>query len=537
MKSKKLRIRVMKKYLIILTTLFTFSACTDLDLLPADADVDAVVFSNPEGYRQYLAKIYAAFTLTGQQGPNGLPDISIVNDEGFTSYIRCYWKAQELPTDEAIIAWTDAGIRDMNTQTWSSENQFIRVVYYRIFYIIAYANDFLTQSTEARLDLYGIAEADRPAIRTFRAEARFLRALAYWHALDIFRNVPILTAITTALLEQSTPAQLFSFIEEELNDIEDEMIAPLSNQYGRADRAALWMLQAKLYLNAQVYINQTRWDEATLALGKVIQAGYSLAPNYRHLFMADNRQFGVGGGAPTEFIFAFPADGNRIRNWGTTTFLVSGAIGGSMIATDFGVAGGWAGLRTTSVMVEKFENVVNPGDLDPRGIFHTDGQSREILDVGQFTQGYAVPKWSNMRSDGTPGQDNTWVDTDYPMFRLADAYLMYAEAVLRGGSPTAGDPLQYVNALRERAYGNSSGNITGAQLTLDFILDERVRELYWEATRRTDLVRYGQFTTSGIWPWKGGEPNGVTTSAHLNIFPIPASDLMANPRLRQNPEY
>jgi starch-binding outer membrane protein, SusD/RagB family len=520
------------KKLVILFFSVSLWACTDLELTPADADVDAVVFSDPAAYRSYLAKIYAAYTLTGQQGPNGLPDISIVNDEGFTSYIRCYWKAQELPTDEAVIAWTDAGIRDLNTQQWSSENQFVRVVYYRIFYIIAYANDFLTQSSEARLDQYGIAESDRPAIRQYRAEARFLRAMAYWHALDLFRNVPILTAITTELPEQRTAVELFDFIESELMAIESEMAAPRAHEYGRADRAALWMLQTKLYLNAEVYDKPAKYTEAAAAARKVIDAGYSLAPNYRELFMADNHRL-----KDSELIFTLISDGTRVRTWGGTTFLVHGALGGAMVDTDYGVSGAWAGMRTTSAMVEKFENVVDGVELDPRAIFYTTGQTRTINDVGQFTQGYAVPKYTNKKSTGADGSDNTFVDTDYPMFRLADAYLMYAEAVLRGGSGSLSDALGYVNALRERAYGNATANIASEELTLDFILDERVRELYWEATRRVDLIRYGRFTTEGVWPWKGGVADGATTSSHLNIFPIPASDLIANPRLDQNDGY
>ncbi|MDN4164104.1 RagB/SusD family nutrient uptake outer membrane protein [Cytophagales bacterium LB-30] len=522
----------MKKLVIFLLFLLPLAACTDLDLKPKDGDVDAVVFRDPEAYRSYLAKVYAAFSHTGQQGPAGRPDISIVPDEGFTSYIRAYWKAQELTTDEAVIAWTDAGIRDMNDHNWSSENQFVRVVYYRIFYIIAYANDFLAQSTDAKLEANGISAADRAVIQLYRAEARFLRALAYWHALDLFRNVPILTAISTELPVQGSPEELFSFIEGELNAIESVMADPRTNEYGRADKAAVWMLQAKLYLNAQAQIGVDRYSDAATAAKKVIDAGYSLAANYPELFMADNDKE-----RDTELIFTLPADGIDAQNWGSTTFLVHGAIGGSMVDADYGVSGAWAGMRTTSAMVAKFSGATVPVAQDPRAIFYTDGQSLEITDIGTFTDGYAVPKFTNKTSAGGDGSNNTWCDTDYPMFRLADAYLIYAEAVLRGGTGSVGDAVGYINLLRERAYGNNSANITQAQLTLDFVLDERVRELYWEGTRRIDLIRYGRFTDQGIWPWKGGVAEGRLTESWRNIFPIPSSDLIANPRLKQNPEY
>ena len=128
--------------------------------------------------------------MTGQEGPSGNSDISIVNDEGFTSYIRAYWKAQELTTDEAVVGWTDAGIRDLHELS-GLRNQFARVLYYRISLIVSIANDFLKQSSQERLDANGINAADQALIQGYRAEARFLRALAYWHALDLFRNVVI----------------------------------------------------------------------------------------------------------------------------------------------------------------------------------------------------------------------------------------------------------------------------------------------------------------------------------------------------------
>jgi len=125
------------------------------------------------------------------------------------------------------------------------------------------------------------------------------------------------------------------------------------------------------------------------------------------------------------------------------------------------------------------------------------------------------------------------VNTDFPVFRLADVYLMLAEAVVKGGEGSSrGIALGYVNQLRERAFGDNSGNITDGQMTADFILDERARELYWECTRRTDLVRYGKFTTADyLWEWKGGVKEGKAVDSKYNIYPIPSTDLTANPNL------
>ena len=518
-----------KLFFLTVAILFLGVSCTDLEILPEDASTEFEVFKDPAAYRAYLAKLYAAFSLTGQEGPDGDGDISIVNDEGFTSYIRVYWKAQELTTDEAVIAWSDAGIRDLHEHSWTSENQFVRVLYYRIALIVSIANDFINQSSSERLAANGISGADVEIINRYRAEARFLRALAYWHALDFFRNVAVVTEISSDFPFQSTPTELFDFIETELAEIEAEMAAPRANEYGRADQAALWMLQAKLYLNAEVYNVAPKYTECITACKKVIDAGYTLNDEYQTLFMTNNH-------TSNEIIFALISDGKNSQNWGSTTFLVHGAIGGEMEDTDYGVSGGWGGMRTTSVMVGKFPDVT--GNIDSRAIFYTNGQSLEIDDIGEFTDGYAVPKFVNLSPAGVAGSDVTHVDTDYPMFRLPDAYLMYAEAIRRGG--TGGDineAVSLINSMRERAYGNTDGNITEPELDLAFILDERVRELYWEATRRVDLIRYGQFSDQGVWPWKGGVKEGKTTEPFRDYFPIPASDLLANPNMDQNDGY
>lgn len=518
----------MKKTLVLVFSLGVLSSCTDLDVLPQDSLLDNIVFQEEVNYTRYLAKVYASMSLTGQKGPDGDRDLDIIADEGFTSYNRSYWKAQQLTTDEAIIAWTDAGVDDLHTHQWSSENQFIRVLYYRILYTVALTNDFLRVSSTELLDINGISQDFRPTIDIYRAEARYIRALAYWHALDLFRNVPLVTAISTELPSQATPQQLFEFIESELAEIETFMVDAQQNDYGRADKAALWMLRAKLYLNAEVYIGVDRYADCRTECDKVIAAGYSLAPNYQNNFMADNH-------TSPELIFTLPSDGEQSQSWGSTTFLVNGSIGGTMVQKDYGVNDGWAGLRTTSAFVAKFDDIT--GDTDSRAIFYTDGQTLEIETVTEFTNGYAVPKYTNIPSVGIANDGNIQVDTDYPMFRLADAYLMYAECHLKNGGGDANTALAYVNALRERAYGDMTGNVIAADLTLDFLLDERSRELYWEAHRRTDLIRYEKFSSQGIWPWKGGVQEGALTEDYRNIFPIPASDLIANPKLEQNDQY
>jgi hypothetical protein len=176
---------------------------------------------------------------------------------------------------------------------------------------------------------------------------------------------------------------------------------------------------------------------------------------------------------------------------------------------------------------------------DSRAMFFTEDQTLEIEDPFDFTNGYAIAKFKNVDVNGNRGSDSSgeFVDIDFPMFRLADAYLMYAEAFLNGGGGDATTAKDYINELRKRAYGNDSGNISANEITDSFILDERSRELFWEGHRRTDLIRFKQFSTQGVWPWKGGVMEGKTTESFRDYYPIPSSDIIANPNLKQNDGY
>ena len=737
--------RIIKITFLAAALMLFIASCTkDLSTTPINPTLytPANAYTNAAGYKAVLAKCYAGLSVTGQQGPAGKPDISGI-DEGFGEYIRMYWYHQELTTDESVMAWNDQTVHDFHSQAWGSGDVFIAAMYYRIFYQVSLCNEFIRESADSKLDSRGIIGQDKINCQYYRAEARYLRALSYYHALDLFGNVPFVTEADSPgkfFPPQKDRAFLFSYVESELKAIEPLMIGARANDYGRADQGALWTLLAKLYLNAKVYIGTDRNTDCITYCNKVISAGYTLEPKYKNLFLADNN-------LSNEMIFPVEFDGVNQKTYGGTTFIISAAIGGSMNPADYGTANTWGGTRTTKSLVELFypnlkdglwhsgtppkntksypllycpgsyqgwhpdntftvlasvksdnnfegylyfqngavemkfsttntwdgndygdtassgnsgvlvhpgnnikiadagyykvnvdmtaktytflkttwgvigdatpggwttdtpmaydtasktwkvtldlvggtglkfranggwdlnygddgqklgllkpggDNITIPEDgsynvtmklgypdytyiiarnsYDERAMFYTDGQSLEIKDVGTFTDGYAVTKFSNLTSTGAPGSSTTFMDADFPMFRLADVYLMYAEAVLRGGGGgSTSQALNYVNAIRERAYGDQAGDITAAQLDLPFILAERGRELYWECHRRTDLIRFGEFSTSTyLWPWKGGAKNGISVPAFYDIFPIPSSDVSANPNLHQNTGY
>lgn len=525
----------MKKSIIIQALLFLFlgsmviSCKKQLNQSPKYGLDAEKVYSDPDNYIKVLAKLYSGLSMTGLQGPAGKGDIAGI-DEGFSAYVRVLYNLQELPTDAAVCGWNDPGIPELNKSTWSPETSFVKGMYYRIYYQITLCNEFIRESSEEKLKDRDFSAADIARIGTYREEARFLRALSYYHAMDLFGNVPFVTEedkVGAFIPERITRADLFDYIEEELLAIETKLPSGSNPVYGHANQAAAQMLLAKIYLNAEVYRGTNRYSDCAAYCTKVINQGYTLDDNYQDMFLADNN-------TSPEIIFPVVYDGLYAQTWGGTTFLTCAALGGSMVAADWGVNGKWAGLRATPQFVDKFPD----STLDGRYLFYRTGQQKDITLLGTFSHGYGFPKFKNKTSTGGSASNNgssAHVDTDYPMFRLADAYLMYAEAALRGGG-NVGTGLGYVNALRERAYGNTSHNFSS--ITLQDILDERARELSWECTRRTDLVRYGLFTGgSYLWSFKGGNAAGGSIPDYRNLYPLPTSDLVLNPNLIQNPGY
>ena len=514
--------------LAALVVLLASAACTDLVVGPKSTVTGANIFNEPGSYRAFIAKIYGGLAVSGQQGPAGVPDIEGI-DEGFSQYLRLYWQMQELPTDEAAIAWNDDGVQHLNTQVWTATNQFLVSMYYRVYFQVMMANEFLRETTDSKLASRNVPDGLRAQIQEYRAEARFLRALSYWHGIDLFGDIPLVTEadpLNSAPPPQATRAEVFDYIESELEDILDDLPAPGAAQYGRADAGAAQMLLAKLYLNAEVYTGTPMYPEARVATEAVISSGaYQLDDVYQHMFLADNH-------TSPEIIFAIPQDGLTTQSYGGTTFLTHAATGGAMNAEALGLEGGWWGLRVRPEVSALYE----PGD-GRSGILFTTGQTQGIANIIEFTHGYGITKFQNVTSTGEPGSNPAFADVDFPMFRLADAYLMYAEAVERGGGGSEATAVGYINAIRQRAFGDASGNITAGELDLEFLLDERARELLWEAHRRTDLIRFGLFSDQGIWAWKGGLPAGQTTDAYRDLYPLPASELTANPNLDQNPGY
>ena len=529
------------KNLLLLGLIVVASSCSKkLDLFPQNDLTSADVYSTAAGYRSVLAKIYGGLATTGNVGPYGASDIQGLDEGSQSPFLRGFFNCQELPTDEAVVSWNDQTIKDFHNLSYSSADPFLKGMYARPIYNIMVANEYLRESTDEKLTARKLSTDDVTAIKATRSEARFLRAFNYWVMMDLFGRSTFITeanGVGTNLPQEISRSALFNYIETELKAIETDLKNPRTNEYGRVDKGAAWALLARMYLNAQVYTGSPRWDDAVTYAQKVIGGGYTLHTNYRELFMADNDK------RTNEIIYAITCDGLKARSYGNTTFFIHAASGGDY--ADFGTSDGWFGYRATKGLADRFPDLT--GATDKRAMFTTSlyGTSASqivINDIADFSNGLHVCKWRNVRSDGQPVSDATkyWSDIDFPVFRLAEMYLIFAEATLRGATNgNAATALNLINALRQRAHaGSSMGDITAGQLTLDFILDERGRELYWEGHRRTDLIRYGRLTTGAyLWPWKGGVASGTAVDSKYNLFPVPASNRTSNPNLSQNPGF
>lgn len=513
------------------------SSCNDdLNQYPNIQETSVSVYSNPDNYIMALAKCYASFVTAGQEKGGGDADLS--SNNGY-DYMRCYFNMQEAGTEEIGSTWIEGdNIGNLTFLTWDANDPWVADMYYRCYYSISLCNEFLKHCADNAIS--GFTETQQNTIKTYRAEVRFLRALAYSHALDLFHNIPYAdenTIGSSKLPEKWESSKIFTFIETELKDCSESMPNVDNCEYGHAPRAAAWMLLARLYLNSVIYEAGNHFSDCMTYSKKVMDEGYMLESEYAKLFNADNNKR-VGKGH--EIIFPLVVSSTNVMSWGATTYLVCGEVD-----TDYGPPAGSAGVASAWSMFRirgEIPAVFNLNN-DDRAMFYTTGQT-QYMDNGvtDRTGGYFVTKWSNLTDDGETASNtsNDGVDTDFPMFRLADAYLMYAESAARTNTNLSA-ALSYVNELRNH---RNAATVTESDLTATtngiaykFFLDERARELLWECVRRTDLIRFGCFTGSNyLWQWKGGVKDGTSVADKYNIYPIPATEVSANPNL-SNTDY
>lgn len=522
------------------------TACVgDLNTIPlnkTDVTSETAYGADEEGYVQGLTKIY--FQLVS----NNTQDLQVA-DGGASEFIRAFWSTQEVTADAAKCAWGDAWVNDLNNCTWKGDvlNDAVYAVYVRTLQGITYVNEYLRQTSDANLSSRGCSADVKAKVQQYRAEARFLRAFFYWAAMDTFGQVPFSTEDTQFGGGYNPPqkpaTEIFDFVVSELEDLASDasaMPAAQSN-YPRADKGSVLGLLARVYLNAEVYTGTAKWAEAKAACEKIYSLGYALAPTHAELFRGDN---GENPDAKKEILFAASYNAEHTQSYGGTTYLTLSTLSGDDGAVNItGINGGWAGNRVPDHYVQTYF-APTAADFatgeytvaDKRGqYFYIKGRTQSMQDnLNTFLNGWSCIKFNNVPHDmdavdyAATAATKNFSDIDWPLIRLGEIHLIYAEACMHAG----GNASAQIKALADRA-----GVAAPSTIDEDFLMAERARELMWEGHRRTDLIRYNKWISGYNWTYKGGNFGGQDLPSHFNVFPVPSTELATNLDLQQNPGY
>lgn len=523
-------------FISIVAGLAVLQACNKLDVPVESQYVDSNFPNTPADFSALYGTMYA--NLSSQFG---VP----------------YWRMQELSTDAAILPARDGNFddggqyRQLHYHTWTVDHPNVRDIWQWGFGGINNCNRLTNITNQTSFS---------PADKSNRlAEIRAMRALYYFFMMDLYGNVPINESYPVVNLPATQPRQkVFEFIEKELLNLIPLLPAKTDANriatYGKPTKAMAFALLEKMYLNAEVYIGRPRYTEAVAMADSILKNNnYFLDAKYADIFDYNN------GPQINETIFAIPYDqqipGNQITRFGFYPALAQ-AYG---INVGFSIA-----MSTTPEYYNRF-NLPN----DIRTTYWLIGKqyapdanrkpdlTKPVFVTGTNTQIEITPDLilkpgkpmdlGNTVADQAKGVRSVkyWPDpaaiqatrlngNDMPVLRLADVMLMKAEAILRGASPTTVNgelqsPEILVNKIRARVGAPAENNVT-----LDILLDERARELSWEAWRRNDLIRFGLFEKE--YPL----PNDVlfmNKDVNRRIYPIPANEIILNTNLRQNPGY
>lgn len=564
-----------------ITAMAGMTSCVgDLDQMPNDPStiMEPSFKDNPrEAIGRVIAKCYQGLAVSGQTGPDGDCDIKGI-DGGTSQYTRGLFMLNEFTTDECMWVYDDAGgVKELVTGTWSAGNGVNYGIYSRFYVHIGVCNNFIRVARDLRKNGVEVGGTGDKAISQeevdqFVREAKALRALSYYNVIDLWgRGVVAWDDIAVGVRPKQAESRT-ALYEKVVKDLEETLAAwPESLNgsevvYGRIGKDAVEALLCRYYLNSEAWTGTPRYAECWTHAQNIINRhkgsgfvyngeGTGLAKSYLSLFCGTNKYFMPGGDLAdqNEILWGVPYDETMTQPYGGTTFLCNAAVKDAGTAaldegfcnlTWYGLGNGWGCMHARQQFAEKFNFTDGASDDNRTYLWVTEKAGAKIGNetFEDFFDGYLPIKFTNLACN-TDGTMPLWKDPDnglnragvqpivctkyypntcLPLIRLADVYLMAAECTLHGaGDASLG--LKYVNIIRARA---GVSEYVSTDMTATNLLDERARELYWECTRRTDLVRFNRFIDGYNWNWKGGTYNGGMLDQHRNVFPLP-SNVMA----------
>ena len=543
--------KIKYQYIVAFTIILSvFSACTKL---------------KDTSYNQIIS---SEFTPTSSELP-ALAGAAYVDWRGLLLQWNTVYRAQEVTADEMLTparpnGWVDGGVyRRLHEHKWTTDDDVVINVWTRAYQGITNCNRIIYQVQSGAIP---VASKDTASLV---AEMKLLRASYYWMLCDIYGNVPIVDRFDVPagyLPVQNTRKEVYDFIvkdlEENIPKVTDEVSTAT---YGKFNKWAGLTLLAKMYLNAEVYTGSPEWEKCRAVCDTIINFAnatgkFILEPNQKNVFVTENEN-------SKEIIFALPFDSKYVNEWNSFDVHMQTLEPENQQTYNL-QSSPWGGVCA----IPQFINTFDPDDsrltdnfimgqqytASGDSIFGTMGAFvgkplayRNYLpgvDQSEEVDGYRLGKF-----EIAMGATNR-LSNDWPLFRYADVLMMKAECLLRTGDADGAASL--VTKVRERDFKSdpSKAVVTGAQLlkgsSYDYglrnhlastdeggadiqygrFLDELAWEFNQEARRRTDLIRFGVFTTKS---WLSHSPNGD----YRALFPIPKTEIDKNPNLKQNPGY
>ncbi len=444
---------------------------------------------------------------------------------GFVDDWGGWFFAQEVTSDELVFPtrhtdWDDGGKwRVLHDHSWTNTTEAISNMWRQYYQGIGEANRLLEQLGN---------ESEDPSVMGTISKIKIMRAYYYYLLIDNYGDVPYVTSFSDAdeFPGKDPRADIWSGIVAEVEQSIPNL--PASTSKTSVTRGMAFSLLAKLYLNAEVYTGTPYWAEVEQACDSVMALGYSLEIHPLAPFITEN-QFS------SENIFEIPYDEDSYKSFtlhrrtlhylnNLTYDLTVGPWNGCAVTEQHynsyededirKVEGFLVGQQYTSSGAQIFDEVAGvPLVLKPYiPALFIDGSytADEIRNSGARVVKFEIAMGA--KAD---------LSNDFPIFRLADAYLMKAEAMLRQNK-SASEAVEYINPIRERA---NVDPWTAADLTLETLLEERGREMFFEGHRRQDMIRFGIFNNA--W-WE--KPS---TGPERNTFPIPQWVIDSNPNLAE----